>query len=96
MIVCGPDDICAPLLSDSEPHCWSNSVTERDRLAAHAISELLARPIKVGTTLNLDPTSLTKMRERFAIGDIREACTRCEWSTLCTAIASDDFDGTRL
>ncbi|WP_439343967.1 DUF1284 domain-containing protein [Vacuolonema iberomarrocanum] len=30
VIVCGPDDICAPLLSDSEPHCWSASVTERD------------------------------------------------------------------
>ena len=41
LIVEGPDDICAPLLGDSEPHCWRDSVTERDRLAARDLRELL-------------------------------------------------------
>ena len=34
LLVSGPDDICAPLLDEPEPHCLNEGVIERDRLAA--------------------------------------------------------------
>ncbi len=86
-IVAGPDEICAPLLSDLEPHCRRDSVTERDRLAARAVGDLLDCSIDVGRHLRLDPPTLSRMREAFAAGGIRAACVGCQWNDLCSAIA---------
>ncbi|MDN2567312.1 DUF1284 domain-containing protein [Aquibium sp. A9E412] len=96
LIVAGPDDICAPLLDDREPHCWQASVTERDVLAARDLGRLLAMPIRTGTQLSLERHGLRRMRAAFAEGSLRQACAGCEWSTLCTSIASDAFRGVAI
>lgn len=62
----GPDDICAPLLNDAEPHCWRDSVTERDRLAASELGELLPGPIQTGARMTLVPKIVQDMRKAFA------------------------------
>lgn len=94
LIVEGPDDICAPLLDDAEPHCWRDSVTERDRLAARDLAALLERPIRAGESLALAPQPLRNMRAAFAAGHTRAACLGCEWSDLCSAIAANGYRGT--
>ena len=97
-IVAGPDDVCAPLLSLQEQHCWNDSVTERDRLAARDVGELLQRdaPITVGTRLVLDADVIAQMRQGFATGSIRPACSGCEWSEFCTGIAAGSFKDVRV
>jgi uncharacterized protein len=96
VLVAGPDDICAPLLSGRECHCHRPSVARRDGQAAHAISSLLARDVGPGMTLVLDDSVLAKMRAAFRLGGTRAACEACEWATLCTAVADADFGGSRL
>ncbi|MBU1306548.1 MAG: DUF1284 domain-containing protein [Alphaproteobacteria bacterium] len=95
VIVAGPDDICKPLLAEAEQHCWNDSVTERDRLAARDVATLLGgtATIATGTKLVLDQGVLAQLRLGFAAGDIRTACGGCEWSGLCSAVASGGFDG---
>ncbi|MDB5531447.1 MAG: 2Fe-2S ferredoxin [Devosia sp.] len=97
-IVAGPDDVCAPLLCEPEQHCWNDSVTERDRLAARDVGELLRReePIAAGTRLVLDEDAIVQMRQGFATGAIRQACAGCEWSEFCTAIAAGSFEDVRV
>ena len=97
-IVAGPDDVCAPLLSLPQQHCWNDSVTERDRLAARDVGELLQRdaPITVGTRLLLDADVIAQMRQGFASSAIRQACAGCEWSEFCTAIAAGSFEDVRV
>ena len=92
----GPDDICTPLLNDAEPHCWRDSVTERDRLAASELGELLPGPIQTGARMTLVPKIVQDMRKAFAANDIRAACSGCEWSALCSGISAKRFDGTRV
>lgn len=96
LIVDGPDDICAPLLDEPEPHCWRESVTERDVLAAHDLDRLLAMPIRAGISLSLEQDFLHRMRTAFAEGSTRQACAGCEWSELCSSIASDAFRGVTI
>ena len=96
LIVEGPDDICAPLLGDSEPHCWRDSVTERDRLAARDLRELLGDPIQVDAKLTLSPEVIQRMRAAFAAGSTRAACLGCQWSDLCSSIAAHDYCGTAV
>ncbi len=96
VIVEGPDDICAPLLGDPEPHCWRDSVTERDRLAARDLQELLAGPIQTGATMALVPDIVQRMRAAFATGQTRAACLGCQWSDLCSVIAAEGYRGTRV
>ena len=96
VIVEGPDDICAPLLGDPEPHCWRDSVTERDRLAARDLQELLAGPIQAGAKMTLGPDIVQRMRAAFATGHARAACLGCQWSDLCSAIAAEGYRGTRV
>jgi uncharacterized protein len=95
-VVFAPDDICAPLLADAACHCRNASVAERDRLAAEALTDLLHRPIRGGATLQLDPSTLERMRAAFQAGTIRAACKGCQWSPLCDSIATDNFIETRL
>ncbi len=96
LVVDGPDDICAPLLGDADPHCWRDSVTVRDRLAARDVSELLARPIRAGSRVELDTELLRQMRDAFASGRTRAACLGCEWGDLCNAIAAGAYGGTAI
>ncbi|UYO00411.1 MAG: DUF1284 domain-containing protein [Devosia sp.] len=96
VIVEGPDDICAPLLSEADPHCRRDSVRERDRLAASALTPLLPGPVQSGARLALDPPRLTQMRQAFAANTIRAACSGCEWHTLCSTISANGYAGTRV
>lgn len=95
-IVLGPDDICAPILTGSDCHCENPSVSERDRLAAEALTDLLKQPVRENTRLHFDAATLDRMREAFAAGTIRKACEGCQWSPFCDAIAKDKFVETRL
>lgn len=92
-IIAGPDDICAPLLGDAEPHCHRDSVIERDRLALRDVGELLATPLELGQRLTLEPMLVLRMREAFTAGRTREACVGCEWHSLCTTISAGGYAG---
>ena len=96
LVVSGPDDICAPLLEEPEPHCLRESAAGRDRLAARDVGNLLGRPIAAGALLSLDPARLAAMRQAFSVGRTREACRGCEWSDLCDTVAADGFRSARL
>jgi hypothetical protein len=96
LVVAGPDDICAPLLDGPEPHCWNESVIERDRLAARDVGDLLSRPIGAGTRLVLEAATLTRLRQAFSTGQTRNACGGCEWAGLCSSIAAGGFENARL
>jgi hypothetical protein len=95
-IVAGPDDICTPLLCESDCHCHRASVLERDRLATQSIAALLSCPLEPGANLVLTHADLDQLRAAFAAGTIRQACTGCQWKPLCDAIAADNFTATLL
>ena len=95
-IVEGPDDVCRPLLAAADCHCRDANIALRDRQAAEAISGLLRRPIGTGTQLMPDEDLLCTLREAFARGTIRQACSGCQWKPVCDAIAQEGFSGTRL
>jgi hypothetical protein len=90
-IASGPDDICAPLLGDAEPHCLTDSVVERDRLAARDVGALIGQPIRDGLRIRLDSSLLQKMRDAFSSGRTRQACGGCQWTELCNKVSSDDY-----
>ncbi len=96
VLVDGPDDICAALLGEKRPHCHEDSVGIRDRKALDDLETLLARPVRVGLVFEMDPPTLKQMRQAFAKGEVRQACSRCEWSTFCTAVAAGGFEQTRV
>lgn len=95
-IVAGPDDICAPLLADPDPHCHRASVVERDRAAAHDLSDLLGLDARTGAHWVLNHEVIGRLRAAFASHQIRSACTGCEWVDLCGSIAASGFDGVVL
>lgn len=94
-IVKGPDDVCAPLLSGSDPHCWRDSVVERDNKAVLDLLKLNLA-VEAGARITLDADMLARMRTAFARGLTRSGCAGCEWADLCTSIAEEDFAGTRV
>ncbi|CDX12950.1 conserved hypothetical protein [Mesorhizobium plurifarium] len=96
VIVSGPDDICAPLIGEPEPHCLRQSAAERDGFAARDVGALLDRPIQDGDRFVLDASSLSGMRKAFSAGLTRQACSGCEWSGLCDAVAAGGFRDTCL
>ena len=96
LLVSGPDDVCAPLLDEPEPHCLRESAAERDRLAAADVEELLARPIRVGARLDLDAAILARMRQAFSAGLVRKACGGCEWNELCSTVAAGGYRDTQV
>lgn len=96
LLVAGPDDICQPLLGDTDPHCFWNTVTERDRLAADAVARLADRPIREGERFSLDAAVIERMRVAFHAGSTRQACHGCEWFDLCSTIAGSGFKEVRL
>ncbi|MER9300381.1 DUF1284 domain-containing protein [Mesorhizobium sp. M0621] len=94
LLVSGPDDVCGPLLDEAEPHCLNESVVERDRLAAQDLEDLLARPIRIGASLDLDASMLARMRQAFSAGRVRKACGGCGWNELCGTIAVGGYSDT--
>ncbi|UIK06402.1 DUF1284 domain-containing protein [Neorhizobium galegae] len=90
-IVSGPDDICAPLLSDEDAHCFGASVAGRDAAALADIARLLGRELETGSVIASDPVLFDKLRRAFSSGVTRRACTGCEWSSLCDRIAGQDY-----
>ncbi|CAH1649171.1 MULTISPECIES: DUF1284 domain-containing protein [unclassified Chelatococcus] len=99
LIVAGPDDICAPLLTGPEvedAHCLAARVEARDSAAARAVASLLHRPVSSGERLMIGQTERERLRAAFKAGTSRAACTGCNWATFCSEIAASDFAGTRL
>ena len=90
-IVFAPDEICAPLMDDPECHCDRESVSQRDHLAAEALTALLGEPVREYSILRLDRENLARLRAAFGAGTIRKACEGCQWSTLCDEIAKTNF-----
>ncbi|MFK4825296.1 DUF1284 domain-containing protein [Paenochrobactrum sp. BZR 588] len=88
-LVNGPDDICAPLLCESNCHCHNQSVTFRDQAALEDISALLGVRLQQGSKFILNRQLLQKLRDAFRENTIRNACKGCEWSDLCTDIAQE-------
>lgn len=96
-IVSGPDDICAPLLCEPEPHCRRKSVAERDRQAALALAQIVNMPRpEPGARLVMPPGQIDRLRQSFRNGDFRVACAGCQWHELCSDIAGNDFADTLL
>lgn len=91
LIISGPDEICFPLLLKKNAHCRRDSINTRDKLAARDISKLLNIAICSGTVLHLNAQHLQCMREKFAQGELREACQGCEWYNFCSTIAADNY-----
>lgn len=96
LIVDGPDDVCAALLCEPDPHCFRDSVRARDAQAAYDVGDLLGMEISAGARIELHPALLARMRKAFAEGATRQACRGCEWFDLCSGIASDAYDGVRV
>lgn len=92
-IVSGPDDICAPLLSDEAAHCLGVSVAGRDAAALADIARLLGRELEAGAVIAPDAALFEKLRDAFSAGVTRNACAGCEWSSLCDRIAAEDYAG---
>ncbi len=97
-VVLGPDDMCQTLDPDTTPdyHCDLPRNFDRDAMSLAAISEHLGLELKIGSRFTVDEALLTRMRLHYKSGDIRPACTTCQWRDFCTDIAADDFACTRL
>lgn len=95
-LVDGPDDICAPLIDDASAHCHGASVIVRDAQALEAGARLLGSPLVAGA--RIAPTSglMARLRRSFAKGDIRTACSGCEWAGLCDRVAEEGYVGARV
>jgi hypothetical protein len=96
VIQTGPDDICQPLLATNEPHCFRDSVLERDAKATQDVGQLLGRPLQAGDIIDLHGLMLDQFRDAFARGVTRSACTGCEWFDLCSRVAETGYSETRL
>ena len=95
-IVEGPDDICDPLTAHPDAHCHGESVVERDRAATEAVARLLGSPLGPGARLTPGASLLARLRKTFATGEIRTACSGCEWSGLCDSVADGGYVGARV
>lgn len=97
-LVDGPDAVCAPLCETEGAcaHCHGAQVRLRDQRAAQALAPLLGEPLGAGSRLRLDAGLLARLRAGFAGGQLRSACTGCEWADLCTGIAAGGYERVRL
>lgn len=98
-LVRGPDQICQPLLHGDDgacAHCHLERIHQRDALALQAVGDTLGITLQTGQSLRLDGSSLAALRQAFASGRLRSGCFDCEWHSLCSDIAANDFAATRL
>ncbi|WP_181700791.1 DUF1284 domain-containing protein [Chthonobacter albigriseus] len=96
-IVDGPDDICAAhVAEESEPHCLLPRAQARDAAALADVGALFGVDLRPGSIFVSPADWIERLRKAFVEGRIRAACAGCEWSDLCTAIATDGFPGVQL
>ncbi len=96
-IVSGPDDICAPLLTDADAHCLSQSVVIRDEKAMAAIiAHLLGETVDLKKRIMPDEALMKRLRSGFRDGTVRSACAGCEWADLCNEVAASNYCGVRI
>ncbi len=92
LLVEGPDEICAVLISEEEqPHCFNCSVVERDKTALTMISGLIGAELRIGDELVLSSQLVARMRKAYAEGAFRKSCLNCEWVRFCDEIASSGY-----
>ena len=98
VLVDGPDAVCAPLCESEGvcAHCHGDGVRWRDQRAAQELAPMLGRPLDAGSRLRLDAPLLAGLRTAYTNGSIRGGCLGCEWTDLCTGIASSGYAGVRL
>lgn len=96
LVIDKPDDICAALLCEPDPHCFRDSVRMRDAQAAADVGQLLGISISAGVRIEMHPALLARMRAAFAGGATRKACLGCEWFELCSGIAAGDYRDVRV
>lgn len=94
-IISGPDDICGPLLTNRDSHCFKASVTNRDAKALEAVAQWLGLRLEIGSRIVPDAALIRQLRAGFQQGDLRKPCSGCEWTQLCDHVASMDFCGVR-
>ena len=92
----GPDEICQPLLSTPDCHCHNESVRRRDRQASEDLGRLFGTTLAPGSRITLDDPTLYQLRQSFASGEIRTACSGCQWKPLCDELAATGFPGVVL
>lgn len=92
-IVAGPDDLCRTLDPATQPdyHCDKASVTARDAAALADIAAYLGVALDAGRPLIVDVATWARLQSGFKAGTVRTACRSCEWFSLCSDIAGDDF-----
>ena len=96
-LVDGLDDICAAIHGCKEgEHCERASPGERDRKALVDINAALNIPLSVGTQIVLTKDMVSRLRQLFTAGSIRNACPGCDWHDLCSGIAENQFKETKL
>lgn len=95
-IVEGPDEICSSLSAQVDCHCHNASVKLRDAHAAEDLGDLLQRPIRAGDQFIPNAHLVQTLRTAFAAGTIRQACSGCQWKSLCDEIAQAGFAESRL
>lgn len=90
-IVIGPDDLCRSVKCGPNSHCFESRVQLRDELALADISRLLGRSITADEVI--DPRELygLNMQRAFKQGDIRSACFRCQWQSMCNEISNQGY-----
>ncbi|GAA6177276.1 DUF1284 domain-containing protein [Sulfitobacter pacificus] len=92
-IVEGPDDICAPRLTQEDAHCHDESIRLRDIQAATDAGRVLQISLHTGAMFSLDQDRLRRLRAAFAQNLVRSACAGCQWGTLCSDIAANEYTG---
>jgi uncharacterized protein len=97
-LVIGPDDICAGFTDkcrETVDHdCKVADTLQLDQLAIDAVSNLLQRDLSHAVPLK--GTDIATLRDAYAKGSIRAACTDCSWKSFCDDIALEGFAGTKL
>ena len=98
LLIEGPDAICGGLTPDDRRACNHDCANaenmELDRLAVRDVGGLLG--IDFAGSIEMDRSTVAKLRAAFADRSIRSACQRCPWSDFCDQIAADGFVETKL
>jgi hypothetical protein len=100
LVVEGPDDICAPRLCDpcdTSCHCLDDRHETIDLLALADLRKIeTLEKIEFDQEVDLSTKLISTLRHHFKEGKIRSACTQCEWVDLCSEIAKNNFEDTKL
>ena len=98
ILVKGPDDICAGMtkacIAATGHDCGMADIITMDEIARHAVEAVLNRALQMAAPVTI--TELNLLRNAFAEGTIRKACSGCSWFEICNHIAADTFSGTHL